>query len=204
MGDSVNGASDKPMKLTAACGAGSFRHAVVEGTDTETFARDAIPDDEDEPVEADEWPFGEQPLYRHQEQALEVGRSGRSFVVTTGTGSGKTEIGRSHVSILVPILATRMAGGFGSSRAGVWVPKHGGPAEAATVTEKVTHAARRRATGRDPAQRGLFADEGASCRDVGRNGLPTMRPENPGVGGSIPSLPTIPSRGQRSPRREMR
>jgi hypothetical protein len=34
------------------------------------------------------------PLYRHQEQAPEVGRSGRSFVVTTGTGSGKTEASR--------------------------------------------------------------------------------------------------------------
>ncbi|HWP37890.1 MAG TPA: DEAD/DEAH box helicase [Gemmatimonadales bacterium] len=37
------------------------------------------------------WPFGEQALFRHQERAFEAGRSGRSFVVTTGTGSGKTE-----------------------------------------------------------------------------------------------------------------
>jgi ATP-dependent helicase YprA (DUF1998 family)/RNA polymerase subunit RPABC4/transcription elongation factor Spt4 len=44
------------------------------------------------------WPFGENPLYRHQERALELGRSGRSFVVTTGTGSGKTE------SFLLPVI----------------------------------------------------------------------------------------------------
>ncbi|MBM4395094.1 MAG: DEAD/DEAH box helicase [Deltaproteobacteria bacterium] len=37
------------------------------------------------------WPFDMGRLYRHQEQALEAGRAGRSFVVTTGTGSGKTE-----------------------------------------------------------------------------------------------------------------
>lgn len=37
------------------------------------------------------WPFGDRPLYHHQERALMVGRAGRSFVVTTGTGSGKTE-----------------------------------------------------------------------------------------------------------------
>lgn len=44
------------------------------------------------------WPFGNNPLYRHQERALELGRSGRSFVVTTGTGSGKTE------SFLLPVV----------------------------------------------------------------------------------------------------
>lgn len=44
------------------------------------------------------WPFGEQSLYLHQERALEAGRSGRSFVVTTGTGSGKTE------AFLLPVL----------------------------------------------------------------------------------------------------
>lgn len=38
-----------------------------------------------------QWPFGEEPLYRHQERAFEAGRADRSFVVTTGTGSGKTE-----------------------------------------------------------------------------------------------------------------
>ena len=37
------------------------------------------------------WAFGNEPLYSHQEQALTIGREGRSFVVTTGTGSGKTE-----------------------------------------------------------------------------------------------------------------
>lgn len=44
------------------------------------------------------WPFGGAPLFRHQEDALEAGRGGRSFVVTTGTGSGKTE------AFLLPIL----------------------------------------------------------------------------------------------------
>jgi hypothetical protein len=44
------------------------------------------------------WPFGGNPLYRHQEQAHLAGRSGHSFVVTTGTGSGKTE------SFLLPVL----------------------------------------------------------------------------------------------------
>lgn len=37
------------------------------------------------------WPFGDRPLHLHQQQALAAGRAGRSFVVTTGTGSGKTE-----------------------------------------------------------------------------------------------------------------
>lgn len=37
------------------------------------------------------WPFGEERLFWHQEQALAAGQAGRSFVVTTGTGSGKTE-----------------------------------------------------------------------------------------------------------------
>ncbi len=44
------------------------------------------------------WPFGDQALFRHQERAFDAGRSGRSLVVTTGTGSGKTE------AFLVPIL----------------------------------------------------------------------------------------------------
>lgn len=37
------------------------------------------------------WPFGEGRLFAHQERALEVGKAGRSFIITTGTGSGKTE-----------------------------------------------------------------------------------------------------------------
>ena len=37
------------------------------------------------------WPFGENRLYQHQEQAFRIGQAGRSFVITTGTGSGKTE-----------------------------------------------------------------------------------------------------------------
>ncbi|HXG43402.1 MAG TPA: DEAD/DEAH box helicase [Gemmatimonadales bacterium] len=44
------------------------------------------------------WPFGDHPIYRHQELAFEAGRAGRSFVVTTGTGSGKTE------AFLLPVL----------------------------------------------------------------------------------------------------
>lgn len=44
------------------------------------------------------WPFGEERLFRHQELALAAGREGRSLVVTTGTGSGKTE------AFLLPVL----------------------------------------------------------------------------------------------------
>ncbi len=44
------------------------------------------------------WPFMEGRLFLHQQRALEAGRAGRSFVVTTGTGSGKTE------AFLLPIL----------------------------------------------------------------------------------------------------
>ncbi len=44
------------------------------------------------------WAFGNEPLFRHQELALEAGRAGRSLVVTTGTGSGKTE------AFLLPVL----------------------------------------------------------------------------------------------------
>jgi ATP-dependent helicase YprA (DUF1998 family)/very-short-patch-repair endonuclease len=44
------------------------------------------------------WPFGEYHLYQHQERAFRIGQTGRSFVVTTGTGSGKTE------AFLLPVL----------------------------------------------------------------------------------------------------
>jgi ATP-dependent helicase YprA (DUF1998 family) len=44
------------------------------------------------------WPFGGERLYRHQERGFAAGREGRSFVVTTGTGSGKTE------AFLLPVL----------------------------------------------------------------------------------------------------
>ncbi len=44
------------------------------------------------------WSFGENRLYRHQEQAFRIGQAGRSFVITTGTGSGKTE------AFLLPVL----------------------------------------------------------------------------------------------------
>lgn len=45
----------------------------------------------------------DRPLYMHQEQAIRKARQGRSLVVSTGTGSGKTE------SFLVPILASLAA-----------------------------------------------------------------------------------------------
>jgi hypothetical protein len=44
------------------------------------------------------WPFGKRPLFAHQERAFRVGCAGRSFVVTTGTGSGKTE------AFLLPVM----------------------------------------------------------------------------------------------------
>ncbi len=44
------------------------------------------------------WPFGREPIFHHQERALDVARNGRSLVVTTGTGSGKTE------AFLLPVL----------------------------------------------------------------------------------------------------
>ncbi len=44
------------------------------------------------------WPFGKKPLYLHQYQAHLAGNAGHSFVVTTGTGSGKTE------AFLLPVL----------------------------------------------------------------------------------------------------
>jgi len=44
------------------------------------------------------WPFGEAPLYLHQDLAVRAGAAGRPFLVTTGTGSGKTE------AFLIPIL----------------------------------------------------------------------------------------------------
>jgi len=44
------------------------------------------------------WPFGDGRLFIHQEKALETGKAGRPFVITTGTGSGKTE------AFLLPII----------------------------------------------------------------------------------------------------
>jgi ATP-dependent helicase YprA (DUF1998 family) len=55
------------------------------------------------------WPFGDAPLYRHQERAYRSVHGARNVVVTTGTGSGKTE------SFLLPVLA----GVIEARRAGV-------------------------------------------------------------------------------------
>jgi ATP-dependent helicase YprA (DUF1998 family) len=44
------------------------------------------------------WAFGKRELYRHQQRALEIARKDRSLVITTGTGSGKTE------AFLLPVL----------------------------------------------------------------------------------------------------
>lgn len=44
------------------------------------------------------WPFGDGSLYLHQDLAIRAGVAGRSYLVTTGTGSGKTE------AFLIPIL----------------------------------------------------------------------------------------------------
>lgn len=44
------------------------------------------------------WPFGHEPVYRHQEFAARAGTSGKPFLLTTGTGSGKTE------AFLLPVL----------------------------------------------------------------------------------------------------
>ncbi|MDP2897578.1 MAG: DEAD/DEAH box helicase [bacterium] len=44
------------------------------------------------------WPFGNEGLFGHQENAVRIGTTGRSFLVTTGTGSGKTEC------FLLPII----------------------------------------------------------------------------------------------------
>lgn len=45
------------------------------------------------------WPFGQSPLFAHQEAALQRVELGRNAIVKTGTGSGKTE------SFLLPVLS---------------------------------------------------------------------------------------------------
>ena len=44
------------------------------------------------------WPFGDEALFAHQEKAVRAGCSQRPFIVTTGTGSGKTE------AFLIPVI----------------------------------------------------------------------------------------------------
>ncbi|MDR7495223.1 MAG: DEAD/DEAH box helicase, partial [Armatimonadota bacterium] len=44
------------------------------------------------------WPFGDGALHLHQDLAIRAGVAGRPYLVTTGTGSGKTE------AFLIPIL----------------------------------------------------------------------------------------------------
>jgi len=59
------------------------------------------------------WVFGDEPLYLHQELALSIGREGRSFVVTTGTGSGKTE------AFLLPVFDSIVRGKKDGAKPGV-------------------------------------------------------------------------------------
>lgn len=67
----------------------SLRELIAEGVLPPAMSR----------FDSEELPL-ERPLYRHQEAATRKARSGRSVVVSTGTGSGKTE------SFLIPILAS--------------------------------------------------------------------------------------------------
>lgn len=59
------------------------------------------------------WAFGDGHLYLHQEQALSIGREGHSFVVTTGTGSGKTE------AFLLPVFDSIIRNIKGGAKPGV-------------------------------------------------------------------------------------
>jgi Lhr-like helicase len=54
--------------------------------------------------------FGKHPLYKHQLEALQAGTAGTNFVVTAGTGSGKTE------AFLLPLFA------YLASEARCWPP----------------------------------------------------------------------------------
>jgi ATP-dependent helicase YprA (DUF1998 family) len=59
-------------------------------------------------------------LYQHQEQAIALAQQGRSFVVTTGTGSGKSLT--FFIPIIDRVLRTRAAEGKRRTRAIVIYP----------------------------------------------------------------------------------
>ena len=69
----------------------TLRHLIDQGVLHETFAR----------LDSEALPLG-RPLYTHQESAIRKISLGRNIVVSTGTGSGKTE------SFLLPILDSLM------------------------------------------------------------------------------------------------
>ena len=58
------------------------------------------------------WPFGEGALFAHQERAYRAACAGRNIVVTTGTGSGKTEA--FLLPVLTEILKAKAAGVAGT------------------------------------------------------------------------------------------
>jgi Lhr-like helicase len=80
----------RDYKRTANDLAGSCRKANAD-PDLEPFSRAGL------------LPQSIEHLYLHQEQALEAGLSGRNFVITAGTGSGKTE------GMYLPVLSSLLA-----------------------------------------------------------------------------------------------
>lgn len=72
------------------------------------------------PRRADGSPGASLTLYKHQEQAIALAASGRSFVVTTGTGSGKSLC--FFIPIVDAVIAEKAAGGGRRTRAIVIYP----------------------------------------------------------------------------------
>ena len=77
----------------------------------------------------------DRPLYLHQEQALRKAAAGRSLVVATGTGSGKTE------SFLLPVLSALTAEHTAPTTssagcAGCWPTRRRSPSAATPVTRR--------------------------------------------------------------------